>query len=431
MRTNANRGPFELWLYDLETGRIRKFTAGAEPQAIRFSRDGRTLLVGNESGNVELIDSEDFKFKSSLVGHLGTGIVGVDSLSDGRILSAGADGALKVWPRDGQNRLPHWYDGSLPFALSQDGRELAVAQTDGTVHRFDLNENRELPALPSQEIDHEFRGKSSGSSAGPKSLRIGGLSYSMIPGELMVAYSNLSVRTWRLDDRRVITSVSLVGPPVARPGPLNEDAPQLFAANSSIPRIVFSGDGRYAAWHGYAPDVTVRQPIGQAATTLMVWEVASGRRIVNEYSRISLGPDLFPKHLEFETVDGRPCVVLSEKAPTVVVPGRPYDSGDFSTGWDLTTGKNRSGSTWGDERRTARGSRSIEAYKVLSITETATGITLLQFPLGATATGCPRRSGFFCCSHDAKKLFMSTKSQRRPDSGSKFPRRVFMVCSIG
>ena len=58
----------------------------------------------------------------------------------------------------------------------------------------------------------------------------------------------------------------------------------------------------------------------------------------------------------------------------------------------LTTGAKRSDRAWEDERRQARGSRSIDAYTLLRITEVATGLTLLELPLGATATGLPQFS---------------------------------------
>jgi serine/threonine protein kinase/WD40 repeat protein len=389
VRTEANRGPFELCLYELGEGRDRKFTLRADPETIRFGRDGQTLLIGNQNGDVDVLDSKGLKVTSTLVGHLGTGIVGVDSLSDGRIISAGSDGDLKVWPRDGQSRLPHFYDGSLPYALSQDGRELAVAQADGSVRRFVLNDNRELPRLPAQGFK-EPAGKPFDGSRLPKELRIGGLCYPTTPGQLLVAYSNLSVRTWRLDDTRVIASIDLVGPAVTRPDPSSAHASGFFVADSHVPRIVFSGDGKYAAWQGYAPDTSVHRPIGQPATTLLAWEVSSGRRIVNQYQRLSLGPDFSHKNLNFETIDGRPWLVVSERMATVVVPGRPYDSGDLSSGWDLTTGAKRSDRAWEDEHRQARGSRSFDAYKVLRITESATGLTLLEIPLGATATELPQ-----------------------------------------
>lgn len=36
---------------------------------------------------------------------------------------------------------------------------------------------------------------------------------------------------------------------------------------------------------------------------------------------------------------------------------------------------------------------------------------------GATTTGFPRKSGFKCCSQEAKKLFISTNNHRSPVSG--------------
>jgi hypothetical protein len=125
----------------------------------------------------------------------------------------------------------------------------------------------------------------------------------------------------------------------------------------------------------------------------MVWDVASGRTVVNEYSRISLGPDFLQREFEFATIGTHTWAVVSVKVPMVVIPGRPYEPGASSMGWDLTTGEKRADHRLEQELRAARGSRVIRAYRVLTIEDPTTGIELLQLPLDATATGLPRLSG--------------------------------------
>jgi hypothetical protein len=177
-----------------------------------------------------------------------------------------------------------------------------------------------------------------------------------------------------------------MGPGVTRPNPFLAHASGSFSATSSGSRILFSDDGKYAAWPG---DPT-HEVAGRPATTLMVWDVATGRTVVNEQSRISLGPDFLQRNVEFATIGAHPWVVASVKMPMVVIPGRPYEPGALSSGWDLTTGEKRTDHRLEQELRAARGSRVIKAYRVLTIEDPITGIELLQLPLGATATGLPR-----------------------------------------
>ena len=264
---------YDLNSGDLNSGQFRKFEAQAEPKVIRFSRDGHTLLIADKDGKIELIDTENLKLKCSLVSLFFPGIVDLDSLPDGRIVSANEyEGAVQVWPGDGQSRLPHWYAGGLPYALSHDGRELAVAQADGTVRRFDLNENRELPRLPAQSLT-----EAAGAVGGRRQqVGIAGLCYSTTPGTLLVAYSdshhsNLGTR----QPARVIASVGLICPAVVtRPGPYEKHEPYLAHKSGFFGSILFSDDGKYAAWDGHGQDKSV----GRWATTLMVWELPSGAR---------------------------------------------------------------------------------------------------------------------------------------------------------
>ncbi len=379
IRSPDNKAPFELRLYELPDGKVRSLRIQPEPLAIRFNRDGSDLLVADERGTVEVIGIDRLEPRALLEGHQGR-VVAVDSLPDGRIVTAGADGLVKVWPRDGQSRLPHRFDGNRPYALSGDGRELAVATEDGAVRRFDLNDDSPLPELPSLEFKPLAGFKTVDGKKPPAKLGIAGLCYAIDSRQLMVAYSDLTVRTWQLAKKQVTASVSLVGPDVTRPDPALAHASGIFSASMYFPRILFSDDRKYAAWTGQGQFLP--------PATLMVWDLASGTAIVNVHD-LPFGK---PWQFEFATTGGRTWAVVYERDRHVEVAGHPYDPGKLVSAWDLTTGKKQSDANLARELRAAHGPRLIEASYELSIADSMTGLVLLELPLGGRAVGQPSLS---------------------------------------
>jgi eukaryotic-like serine/threonine-protein kinase len=403
-RSGGPGSPYDLRIYHLADGRYQKSKPVSEPQAIQFSRDGNMLLLANDNGDVDLIEMAGLKVATSLVGHMGEAVKAVDSMPDERIVSASANGILKVWPRDGQSRVPHWFSGDRPYALSPDGRELAVAQADGTVRRFNLVDDRELPRLATQELKLEISQPTSGyvkdvqrleigqrTPGDPKDFRrlaIAGLCYTPSPGQLMVAYSDLSIRTWRLTDSQVVASVNLTGPSDVGANPFLAQASGYFASTSSEPRIEFSDNGKFAGWAKFKYANGHRFSV--EATAFIVWEVASARIVVDN-NRMTRGMGTEPMHFKFATIQDRPFAVISQKFRNEL-PGRVYTL-IWTLRCDLSTGKWDEHSRFETELFAAlHGSRSIEATDELRISDPVTGFLLLQLPLGEKASGEPRLS---------------------------------------
>jgi WD40 repeat protein len=167
-----------LGLLDLGSGRVRTLTgAGAgEPRA--FSPDGRTLSTEEGDGNVVLWDVEEGVPTETLPGHAANNDDQHAFSPDGRTLyTAGNDGRVIVWDVAGDRRLwrpfPRGLGGWGPteeatrpaFALSPDGRALAVARLDGRVELIDaetLRRTASFEAFPGRAavaIDYSADGR--------------------------------------------------------------------------------------------------------------------------------------------------------------------------------------------------------------------------------------------------------------------------------
>ena len=146
-RTLAFEGTSGLRLLDLASGRVRRL-AGAQVGDLgigAFSPDGRTLSTWEDAGNAIMWDVESGDATETLEGST-TGGLHVFS-PDGRTLyTAGGDRAT-IWDVDGDRRLVRPFETNtdtygdrslLPaFAISPDGRTVAVARRDGRVDLID------------------------------------------------------------------------------------------------------------------------------------------------------------------------------------------------------------------------------------------------------------------------------------------------------
>ncbi len=176
---SATDGP--LRLLDLASGRVRTLSAGAGLEPRAFSPDGRTLSTSEDGGSVILWDVEEGVPIETLEGHADMQQDSTHAFSpDGRTLyTAGDDGRVIVWDVAGDRRLGrpfptgYRFEGGFTafeafrpaFALSPDGRALAVARLDGRVELIDaetLRRTASFEAFPGRAavaIDYSADGR--------------------------------------------------------------------------------------------------------------------------------------------------------------------------------------------------------------------------------------------------------------------------------
>ena len=149
-------------LVDLASGKTRDFEGRHENSVgpLVFTPDGRTL-VSSASGDIFVWDVERGTIRERLRGHAGE-VPGLRVSRDGRtLISVGKDTRTLLWDLSGERRLVQPFDGGAVFeteedmfprslAISPDGRDLALAQIDGTVRLVDaatLEQRRTFEAL--------------------------------------------------------------------------------------------------------------------------------------------------------------------------------------------------------------------------------------------------------------------------------------------
>lgn len=113
--------------------------------ALDVTPDGRHLLAGSLAGDLVVVDIATGAVEAKLPSHA-LGVLDARWSTDGSLLaSGGQDGILRISDRSGDTRAEHALGGWVehlawspkgPLAASA-GRTLALATTDGTVHRFD------------------------------------------------------------------------------------------------------------------------------------------------------------------------------------------------------------------------------------------------------------------------------------------------------
>ena len=112
-----------LWSV-LEARQIAALPGDETVLALRFSPDGRTLLVSREGARVSLLDSETGRVDATLDGHLADVTFAAFTPDSARVVTSGDD-STKLW-RVATGELLTTFAEARAVAVSRDGAELAA-----------------------------------------------------------------------------------------------------------------------------------------------------------------------------------------------------------------------------------------------------------------------------------------------------------------
>jgi WD40 repeat protein len=156
-KTLATSGLSELALWDVASGRKRYEVKEGSANALAFAPDGRTLATGHDtrpSGVVRLWDAATGEERCPLPGH--TGPVSLIAFGAGRkrVATGSWDKTVRVWETVGGREL--WAqrgpDTVWAVAFSPDGKSLATAWADRTVHLRDTATGQLLQEFPFPDL---------------------------------------------------------------------------------------------------------------------------------------------------------------------------------------------------------------------------------------------------------------------------------------
>jgi WD40 repeat protein/serine/threonine protein kinase len=140
------------WLYSTRGTRppLHVKTAGRRIDTVRFSRDGRWLVVALESGDLELWSTEAGGSPRVLRGHDDV-VRGFDVSPDGRWLAtASLDGTARIWPIEGSSEPSVLRGHTAPLwavRFAPDGRRLVTTSRDRTARIWSLDGSGDVRVL--------------------------------------------------------------------------------------------------------------------------------------------------------------------------------------------------------------------------------------------------------------------------------------------
>jgi WD40 repeat protein/DNA-binding SARP family transcriptional activator len=241
-------------LLDLPSGRVQTLSERHEAPVTDavFTPDGRTLVTADDDGTVIVRDLRTGEVTETLAGH-GDAVLDQAVGPDGRTLYTGSiDSTAIIWDLAGDRRLGRPFTTGLArirkdqfppaFAVSPDGRALAVARLDG---RVDLIDAQTLQRTRSFQAFRSFEGQPTPAAA---------IEYTPDGRQLAVAGGHGLVGLW---DAR---SGQRVGPLLHAPSPHGRCAQRswfTFACFSATVQTLAVGRGGLLAAAGVGGTVRI------------------------------------------------------------------------------------------------------------------------------------------------------------------------------
>jgi WD40 repeat protein/DNA-binding SARP family transcriptional activator len=136
--------PDTLQVRDVDTGRtVVEVRAGANTNLVRFSPDGRTVAVGNNSGRAQVWSTATWEpITRSFAGHAGA-LTGAAISRDGRTLATGGnDGTVRLWDIETEQAvgapLPGVPNTPVVPSFTPDGTRLLAGYETGDAYLWDI-----------------------------------------------------------------------------------------------------------------------------------------------------------------------------------------------------------------------------------------------------------------------------------------------------
>jgi eukaryotic-like serine/threonine-protein kinase len=269
----------------------RVFKAEDVPVRIKYSRDGKLLVVPNRAGHIEIFNPDTNRLEKVLKGHQRK-VTGIVFLRDGRrMISCSNDSKVIIWDlQSGQSlrKFKGGLDQDLAIALTPDESLVAVAGLDGFLHILELKTGKIVHSLTRNakhvwDVDFSPDGRHLASAGSDGKVAI----WNVSDGRLVRELSANKVGVWTVrysPDGQLLASGGLDGRIHLWNGARASRVRLLEGHANVVHALAFSSDG-------------TRLVSGSADATIRVWNVKTGKSLLNVLAHeevvagVALSPD--------------------------------------------------------------------------------------------------------------------------------------------
>jgi WD40 repeat protein len=198
------------------------------PYRTVFSPDGARVVVGDQSGEVRVLDAATGALLHKLEQHTNRAQA-LAFAPTGELVVAAWDRSASVWSAGTftlQRVLPRFESEGASIAFSHDGRWAAVAESDFSIHLF---------RLPGWEYSHRVRT--------PADSRFPGISFSLDDQQLFARSADGVVRAWHVASGALLATVDVQPEGKLFASAMSPDATRVLTAGLSGSAVVWSLDG--------------------------------------------------------------------------------------------------------------------------------------------------------------------------------------------
>lgn len=116
---------------------------------VSWRSDSNMLASASEDGTIKLWDMNTGKAVKSINAHSG-GVAAVDFAQDGRLVSCGRDGLVRLWDLSGKKLLdfPRMKDQPLEVAITHDGKRVIAGDFAGQTEVWSTSDGKRVAQLP-------------------------------------------------------------------------------------------------------------------------------------------------------------------------------------------------------------------------------------------------------------------------------------------
>ncbi len=198
------------------------------PYRTIFSRDGSKIVVGDQSGEVRVLDAKTGARLHTLEHHTNRAQA-LAFAPTGELVVAAWDRSATVWSGDGftlQRVLPAFESEGASIAFSHDGKWAAIAESDFSIHLF---------RLPAWEHSHRIRT--------PADSRFPGIGFSLDDQQLFARSAEGVVRAWHVASGALLATIDVQPSGKLFASAVSPDATRVLTAGLSGSAVVWSLEG--------------------------------------------------------------------------------------------------------------------------------------------------------------------------------------------